>query len=170
MGEHATEPMSHRPPGISIPTDRSVRVPRGSLRGRPKADGWPGEDGSPRHTGATRRGTVDNASDGVIPTNPSPRRRHKPKTPVMNGEAGFAHYKKSDEACFAVHRPPLSPEAHGRRPLPRALTTAPTVILGLDPGIRLVGKPLKAFSTTALRVSLLPSAWRRCRSPGQARG
>jgi hypothetical protein len=45
----------------------------------------------------------------LVQTNPSPRRRHKPKTPVMNGEAGFAHYKKSDEACFAVHRPPPIP-------------------------------------------------------------
>ena len=45
----------------------------------------------------------------LVQANPSPRRRHKPKTPVMNGEAGFAHYKKSDEACFAVHRPPPIP-------------------------------------------------------------
>ena len=47
----------HRPSGTSIPSDRPIRVPCGSPQGRPKADGWPGEDGSPRRTPERERGT-----------------------------------------------------------------------------------------------------------------
>jgi len=68
----------------------SVRVPCGSLQGRPKADRWPDEEpGVPRRTGETRRGTADVTGNGVIPTNPSPRRRHKPKIPDAWGDDRF---------------------------------------------------------------------------------
>ncbi|AEQ52030.1 hypothetical protein KKY_2020 [Pelagibacterium halotolerans B2] len=75
----------------------SVRVPCGSPQGRPKADGWPDEEWYPRRTEETRRGTAEGTSDGVIPTNPSPRRRHKPKTPDAWGDDRFIYTNFSAE-------------------------------------------------------------------------
>ena len=81
----------------------SVRVPCGSLQGGPKADRWPDEEpGVPRRTGETRRGTVDVTGNGVIPTNPSPRCRHKPKIPDAWGDDRFIYKNK---IVRSVHRP-----------------------------------------------------------------
>src|SRR5690554_4435554 len=83
-----------------------VRVPRGSLRGRPKADEWPDGETSPSHSrkgeGHRREVGRESMSPDLIrgwaftkmlitrTTIPSPRFRHKPKTPDVCGEACLA--------------------------------------------------------------------------------